>query len=214
MKEEELKNKVSKYLEMEQNGELPLVTINNLEMPNLIPNYPYLVYNIEDEAHGRHIYTNISIFIGYYNPEPVEPENGSNEILLENAIVLEYTLKGANIVPNPVNDIQNNKISIEETEIKNVPIDKYTKIYKLPLSPLDVERIPGMKEEFEEARWAPLTVPSVPFIGKKYRKAHKKFNKTVKYYSRKSHKGHKGHKGGNKTEKHSGKKYKKTRKEK
>ncbi len=179
-----LKNKVGQYLEMMKNNELQTVPISNPNQLDLVPNYSYLVYNIEDEYSGRKVYTNVNISIGYYNPEPQDTsDNGSNKILLENAIVLEYTLRGTNNVQvDPVNDINIQAFDIREEEVTDASIDIYTKIYKLPLQPLDIQRVPKIKEELEEMRWVPETNPNVPFVGEKYREAKESFEEKQKNY--------------------------------
>ncbi len=199
-----LRDRISPYLEMMKDGQLEPVTMNNQGLYNLIPNYVYLVYNIDEEFSGRQVYTNINISIGYYNPEPHE----NNEILLENAIVLEYMVRGATTVIDPVNDIKNTSImfDIKEEDIASVPVGQHSEIYKLPLEPLDIERVPGMKEEIEEMRWAPVTNANVPFVGEKYREVKKDFEK--KYQQ--------GTKGGRrrKTNKRVTRRYKKSKKSK
>lgn len=179
-----LKNKVSQYLTMMKNNELQSIPINNPNQLDLVPNYSYLIYNIEDEYYGRKVYTNVNISIGYYNPQPQDTDDdSSNKILLEDAIVLEYTLRGSNNNPDPVNDINIQEFDIREEEITEVPIDTYTKIYKLPLQALDIQRVPKIKEELEEMRWIPETNPNVPFLGEKYREAKESFEEKQKLYN-------------------------------
>jgi hypothetical protein len=206
-----LKNKVSQYLTMMKNNELQTVSINNPNQLDLVPNYSYLIYNIEDDYYGRKVYTDVNISIGYYNPQPQDTDDDSlNKILLEDAIVLEYTLRGSNNNPDPVNDINIQEFDIKEEEITEVPIDTYTKIYKLPLQPLDIQRVPKIKEELEEMRWVPETNPNVPFLGEKFREAKASFEEKQKNYNG-------GSKLKNKSKKRIGKrrnKNKKTRKNK
>jgi hypothetical protein len=200
-----LKNKVAPYLAMMKNNELQTVPISNPNQLDLVPNYPYLIYNIEDEYYGRKVYTNVNISIGYYNPEPQDTsDDSSNKILLENAIVLEYTLRGTNNNPDPVNDINIQAFDIREEEVTDASIDRYTKIYKLPLQPLDIQRVPKIKEELEEMRWVPATNPNVPFLGEKFREAKESFEEKQKNYY-----------GGSKSKKQVGKRRaKRTRKNK
>lgn len=204
-----LKNKVSQYLTMMKNNELQSIPINNPNQLDLIPNYSYLIYNIEDEYYGRTLYTNVNISVGYYNPQPQDTsDDDSNKILLEDAIVLEYILRGSNNVQvDPVNDINIQEFDIKEEEITEVPIDTYTKIYKLPLEPLDIQRVPKIKEELEEMRWVPETNPNVQFVGEKFREAKESFEEKQKNYNG-------GSKLKNKSKKRIGNKNKKTRKNK
>jgi hypothetical protein len=179
-----LKNKVSQYLTMIKNNDLQSIPINNPNQLDLVPNYSYLIYNIEDEYYGRKVYTNVNISIGYYNPQPQDTsDDDSNKILLEDAIVLEYILRGTNNNLDPVNDINIQEFDIREEEITEVPIDTYTKIYKLPLEPLDIQRVPKIKEELEEMRWVPATNPNVPFLGEKFREAKASFEEKQKNYN-------------------------------
>jgi hypothetical protein len=184
----ELKKLVSPYLVMIHNKELQPVNIQDLT-----PNYPYLVYNIDTEFSGRSVYTNVNITVGYYNPnskdEVIEDEDSedednerSDEIPLSDVKVLEYSIKGSN--PNPMNDI--NKFDVVREKEMNVPIYQNTEIYNLPLRSSDIKRIGierlKIKEELEELHWVPIHIPNVSFIGKKYRKSKKAFEeKQAKY---------------------------------
>jgi hypothetical protein len=202
---DELKNKVSQYLTMMKNNELQSISINNPNQLDLVPNYSYLIYNIEDDFYGRKVYTNVNISIGYYNPQPQDTDDdSSNKILLEDAIVLEYILRGTNNDQvDPVNDINIQEFDIREEEITEVPIDTYTKIYKLPLQPLDIQRVPKIKEELEEMRWVPETNPNVQFVGEKFREAKESFEKKQKNYNGGSKLKNKSKKRiGNKNKKH------------
>lgn len=209
----ELKKLVSPYLVMIHNKELQPVNIQDLT-----PNYPYLIYNIDTEFSGRSVYTNVNITVGYYNPnskdeviednedEVIEDEDSEDEVIeyedednerldeipLSDVKVLEYSIKGSN--PNPMNDIK--KFNVVREKDMNVPIYQNTEIYNLPLRSSDIKRIGierlKIKEELEELYWAPIHIPNVSFIGKNYRKSKKAFEeKQAKYQKGGIHKSRK-----------------------
>jgi len=177
------KNQFLEFLEMLKNGKLEKVErVSKYEPYNLTPNYPYLFYDIETEFSGRKVYNNIHIIVGYYNPKPYDdPYNSTideNDVVLENAISLKYSTRDNNI--QPFDDIEKYNLKLTEKKETFFTITEYTTVYKLPLPPIDSERVTGMKEVFEEMRYVPENSDNISFIGEKYREAKQTFEKNQK----------------------------------
>lgn len=180
------KNQFLEFLEMLKNGKLEKVErVSKYKPFNLTPNYPYLFYDIETEFSGRKVYNNVHITAGYYNPKPYDdPYNSAideNEVVLVNAISLKYSTRDDDI--QPFDDIQEYDLDLDEEDEEEetyFTITAYTTVYKLPLPPIDSERVTGMKEVFEEMRYVPENSDNISFIGEKYREAKQNFEKNQK----------------------------------
>lgn len=177
------KNRFLEFLEMLKNGKLEKVErVSKYEPFNLTPNYPYLFYDIESEFSGRKVYNNVHITVGYYNPKPYDDTYNStideNDVVLENAISIKYSTRNNDI--EPFDDIKKYNVNLTEKKETYFTITEYTTVYKLPLPPIDSERVTGMKEVFEELRYAPENSDNISFIGEKYREAKQNFEKNQK----------------------------------
>jgi len=163
------KNDFLSALEMLKNGTLEKIN----GKISLTPGYPYLFYTLDTEFSGRKVYNNVNITTGYYNSN--EKYMSENYIMLKNAINVEYSTTNKNI--EPFDDMKKYNLGLDEADSIPIEVSQYTQIYKLPFPPMNIERIPNMKENLEEMRWMPEESKNIPFIGESYRENKENFEK-------------------------------------
>jgi len=181
-------------LEMLNNGkleELKPVQNNNVDFIqyNLIPNHPYLFYNINEEYSRRGMFQDTMVCIGYYNPTPyIHPYDN---ILYEDMIKLNYTIclsyrtRGTHIPPFDFfkNELDKNEdgfiTQYIEDSFSTDEIYYNMRAFKLPFPPFRFvgQHIVEIQNELEEMMWIPEENKNIPFIGSKYRMQKQEFEK-------------------------------------